>query len=56
MPTGNVSIRTIRYVAVNRAIGRLIRADLIVIDLCRRRDYAEMRRGAIVKACCGRAS
>jgi DNA replication protein DnaC len=26
---------------VNRAIGRLIRADLIVIDLCRDRDYAE---------------
>jgi hypothetical protein len=27
--------------SVNRAIGRLIRADLIVIDLGRHRDYAE---------------
>ena len=27
--------------SVNKAIGRLIRADLILIDLCRHRDYAE---------------
>ena len=27
--------------SVSKAIGRLIRADLIVIDLCRHRDYAE---------------
>ncbi|HEX5971080.1 MAG TPA: hypothetical protein VFY85_04085, partial [Gemmatimonadaceae bacterium] len=27
--------------SVSKAISRLIRADLIVIDLCRDRDYAE---------------
>jgi chromosomal replication initiation ATPase DnaA len=34
--------------SVSKAIGRLIRADLIVIDLCRHRDYADTPRRAIV--------
>jgi hypothetical protein len=28
--------------SVNKAIGKLIRADLVVIDLCRYRDYADI--------------
>jgi DNA replication protein DnaC len=35
---------------VAKAISRLIRADLIVIDLCRRRDYADRDLARVVNA------
>jgi hypothetical protein len=28
--------------SVNKAVGKLIRADLIIVDLCRYRDYADI--------------
>ncbi|MBV8956285.1 MAG: ATP-binding protein, partial [Solirubrobacterales bacterium] len=34
--------------SVGKAIGKLIRADLVVIDLCRHRDYAETNLSLVV--------
>jgi len=36
---------------VTKAITRILRADLVVVDLCRHRDYAEGERGSACVAC-----
>jgi len=36
-----VLLRRLRADTVTKAIARVLRADLVVVDLCRARDYAE---------------
>ena len=36
--------------SINKAISKLIRADLVVVDLCRYRDYADAGAAAAMKA------
>jgi len=36
--------------SVTKAITRILRADLVVVDLCRPRDYAEIGGGPVVRA------